>query len=148
VKLRHDPCGYELILLVENGGKATSFDCHRRFLPSNNPLRRNKNDFVHGEIETREPPHYLTSQQVWNKVKDIPKVEVVGGVASKPHGYGQTHNWTKKSIFWDLPYWKHNLLRHNLDVMHVEKNVFENIFNTVMNVKGKTKDNDKARKDI
>jgi hypothetical protein len=133
---------------LHNGGKATWFDCHRRFLPSNHPFRRNKNAFVHGEIETRDPPHYLTSQQVWNKVKDIPKVEVVGGVASKPHGYGQTHNWTKKSIFWDLPYWKHNLLRHNLDVMHVEKNVFENIFNTVMNVKGKTKDNDKARDDI
>nr|XP_012567360.1 uncharacterized protein LOC105851255 [Cicer arietinum] len=41
-----------------------------------------------------------------------------------------------------------NLLRHNLDVMHIEKNVFDNIFNTVMNIKGKTKDNEKARKDL
>jgi len=40
------------------------------------------------------------------------------------------------------------LLRHNLDVMHFEKNVFENIFNTVMDVKGKTKDNIKARLDV
>jgi hypothetical protein len=32
--------------------------------------------------------------------------------------------------------------------MHIEKNVFENIFNTVMNVKGKTEDNIKARLDI
>jgi len=32
--------------------------------------------------------------------------------------------------------------------MHIEKNVFENIFNTVMDVKGKTKDNIKARLDI
>jgi hypothetical protein len=45
-------------------------------------------------------------------------------------------------------YWKTNLLRHNLDVMHIEKNVFENIFNTVMDVKGKTKDNIKARLDV
>jgi hypothetical protein len=90
----------------------------------------------------------LTSQEVWDEVKDKPKVEIVGGVASKPPGYGVEHNWTKKSIFWDLPYWKDNLLRHNLDVMHVEKNVFEIFFNTVMNVKGKTKDNDKAREDI
>jgi hypothetical protein len=29
--------------------------------------------------------------------------------------------------------------------MHIEKNVFENIFNTIMDVKGKTKDNIKAR---
>jgi hypothetical protein len=32
--------------------------------------------------------------------------------------------------------------------MHIEKNVVENIFNTVMDVKGKTKDNIKARLDI
>ena len=49
----------------------------------------------------------------------------------------------KKSIFWDLSYWKDNLLR-----LHIEKNFFDNIFNTVMNVSGKTKDNDKARMDL
>jgi hypothetical protein len=32
--------------------------------------------------------------------------------------------------------------------MHIEKNVFENIFNTIMDVKGKTKDNIKARLDV
>ena len=32
--------------------------------------------------------------------------------------------------------------------MHIEKNVFENIFNTVMDVKGKIKDNIKSRLDI
>jgi hypothetical protein len=32
--------------------------------------------------------------------------------------------------------------------MHIEKNVFENIFNIVMDVKGKTKDNIKARLDV
>jgi len=32
--------------------------------------------------------------------------------------------------------------------MHIEKNVFENIFNIVIDVKGKTKDNIKARLDV
>jgi len=32
--------------------------------------------------------------------------------------------------------------------MHIEKNFFENIFNTVVNVIGKTKDNEKARRDL
>ena len=32
--------------------------------------------------------------------------------------------------------------------MHIEKNFFENIFNTIMNVTGKTKDNEKARRDL
>ena len=54
----------------------------------------------------------------------------------------------KKSIFWELPYWHTNLIRHNLDVMHIEKNVFDNIFNTVIDAKEKTKDNIKARKDL
>ncbi|OMO58327.1 Transposon, En/Spm-like protein [Corchorus capsularis] len=63
-------------------------------------------------------------------------------------GFGVTHNWVKKSIFWELGYWQTNLVRHNLDVMHVEKNVFDNVFNTVMDVKGKTKDNLKARMDL
>jgi len=63
-------------------------------------------------------------------------------------GFGLTHNWVKRSIFWELSYWKTNLLRHHLDIMHIEKNMFENIFNTVMDVKGKTKDNIKARLDV
>jgi hypothetical protein len=32
--------------------------------------------------------------------------------------------------------------------MHIEKNMFENIVNTIMDVKGKTKDNIKTRLDI
>jgi hypothetical protein len=32
--------------------------------------------------------------------------------------------------------------------MHIEKNMFENIFNIVIDVKGKTNDNIKARLDI
>ena len=32
--------------------------------------------------------------------------------------------------------------------MHIEKNVFDKIFNIVMDVKGKTKDNPKARRDL
>jgi len=32
--------------------------------------------------------------------------------------------------------------------VHIEKNVFENIFNTIMDMKGKTKDNIKVRMDI
>jgi len=70
-----------------------------------------------------------------------PSVKLVNGVVivfgfqsgkQKFPGFGFTHNWVKRSIFWELPYWKTNLLHHNLDVMHIEKNVFENIFNTVV----------------
>jgi hypothetical protein len=62
-------------------------------------------------------------------------------------GYGDTHNWQKRSIFWRLPYWSSNLIRHNLDVMHIEANNFGNVFNTIMDLE-KTKDNIKARLDL
>ena len=29
--------------------------------------------------------------------------------------------WKKRSIFFSLPYWENHMLRHNLDVMHIEK---------------------------
>ena len=39
-------------------------------------------------------------------------------------------------------------MRHNIDVMHVEKNVCENVVNTLLNIVGKTKDTEKARLDL
>ncbi|KAG8481745.1 hypothetical protein CXB51_026629 [Gossypium anomalum] len=56
--------------------------------------------------------------------------------------------WKKRSIFFELPYWEHNILRHNLDVMHIEKNVCENIIGTILNVDGKSKDNLQSRLDL
>ncbi|KAL0327830.1 UNVERIFIED_CONTAM: hypothetical protein Sangu_1861000 [Sesamum angustifolium] len=67
---------------------------------------------------------------------------------SLPDGYGSDHKWTKKNIFGDLLYWSTLLIRYNLDVMHIEKNVFDNRFNIVMDIKGKTKDNMKTCRDL
>nr|XP_023905102.1 uncharacterized protein LOC112016865 [Quercus suber] len=53
--------------------------------------------------------------------------------------------WKKRSIFFTLPYWKDHKLRHNLDVMHIEKNMMDNILGTVLNLKDWIKDNYKAR---
>ena len=38
--------------------------------------------------------------------------------------------------------------KHNLDVMYIEKNVFDNVFNTVMEVEGKMKDTSKSREKL
>ncbi|XP_062014790.1 uncharacterized protein LOC133731433 [Rosa rugosa] len=56
--------------------------------------------------------------------------------------------WKKKSMFFELPYWEALLLRHNLDMMHIEKNICESIIGTLLNMKGKTKDNLNSRKDL
>ena len=56
--------------------------------------------------------------------------------------------WKKKSIFFDFEYWKYLHVRHNLDVMHIEKNVCESIIGTLLNILGKTKDGLNCRLDL
>jgi len=125
------------------------FYCHRRFLPHNHMYRKNRKDFFVGRVEKDVAPPRVFGEELHDVVLEYG--DIVFGLQSgkqKFPGFGLIHNWVKRSIFWELPYWKTNLLRHNLDVMHIEKNMFENIFNTVMDVKGKTKDNIKARLDV
>jgi hypothetical protein len=54
----------------------------------------------------------------------------------------------KQSIFFQyLPYWLDLEVPHAIDVMHVQKNVFESLIATLMDT-GKSKDGLKARKDM
>ncbi|XP_018459050.2 uncharacterized protein LOC108829946 [Raphanus sativus] len=55
--------------------------------------------------------------------------------------------WKKRSIFFELPYWKDMHVCHNIDVMHVEKNVSDAILSILMQSL-KSKDGLKARKDL
>jgi hypothetical protein len=54
----------------------------------------------------------------------------------------------KRSIFWNLPYWKDLMVRHAIYVIHVEKNVCEALVGTVLDIPGKTKDTLNARIDL
>ncbi|KAI5343983.1 hypothetical protein L3X38_011860 [Prunus dulcis] len=51
-------------------------------------------------------------------------------------------------MLFELLYWSKLKLRHNLDVMHVEKNVFDTLVGTILDIEGKTKDTIKARLDL
>lgn len=58
-------------------------------------------------------------------------------------------DWLKKrSIFFKLEYWECNKLRHNLDMMHIEKNVCDNLIGTLLDISSKTKDDLNARLDL
>ena len=52
--------------------------------------------------------------------------------------------WKKRSIFFTLPYWEDHKLEHNLNVMHIEKYVINNMLSTLLNLKEQTKNNYKA----
>ena len=54
----------------------------------------------------------------------------------------------RNQFFFELPYWQYNTLRHNLDVMHIEKNICDNIIGTLLDIPGKTKDHANARFDL
>lgn len=132
---------------LHNGRKVCHFDCHRQFLPMSHPFRKNKKDFLKGKVEMDVPPRRRSGREILEMIMHIPRM-VDTGIAHQTSGYGDNHHWTKRSIFLDLPYWKDLLNPHNIDVMHTESNVFQNVFNTVMDIKGKTKDNVNARMDI
>jgi hypothetical protein len=54
--------------------------------------------------------------------------------------------WKKKSIFWDLEYWKFLEVRSAINVMHLTKNICVNILG-FLGVYEKVKDTTYARED-
>jgi hypothetical protein len=115
----------------------------------NHPYRFQSDKFLKGVIERLPPLPHPSGLEMLNEVFKYTEGHNGGSSYNdKIPGFGVKHNWVKKSIFWELPYWHTNLIRHNLDVMHIEKNVFDNIFYTVMDCPNRSKDNLKARLDI
>jgi ssDNA-binding Zn-finger/Zn-ribbon topoisomerase 1 len=121
---------------LKHGGKFC-YMCHRRWLAPDHKWRLNSKDFD-GTRESRGPPKIHDGIQISRQIDEIREDGLENG--AEP--------WKKKSIFFDLPYWEYNVLRHNLDVMHIEKNVCDNIIGTLLNQEGKSKDNYKARADL
>ncbi|XP_058006773.1 uncharacterized protein LOC110657485 [Hevea brasiliensis] len=133
---------------LANGGKQCYMG-HRRYLPLNHKWR-NDNKSFNGTRERGLPPKPLSGDDILDQVKNLEGVILTKAPHMKKaisHD-GRGDNWNKKCIFFDLPYWRTLLLRHNLDVMHIEKNICDNILGTIMNIKGKTKDSIKTRLDL
>ncbi|CAL9012150.1 unnamed protein product [Prunus brigantina] len=114
---------------LKNGHKICYIG-HRKWLPINHPYRRHRAAF-NGKPEYGTPPEPLTGEEVLHMVEDGDKV-----------------CWKKKSIFFDLEYWKYLPVRHALDVMHIEKNVCDSIIGTLLEIPGKNKDEIVARLDL
>ena len=84
-------------------------------------------------------PRHRCGKMVFEIVKDIKVVFGKGpGSRSVQSGDGRAPMW-KKSIFWDLLYWKVLEVRHAIDVMHLTKNLCVNLLG-FLGVYGKPKD--------
>ncbi|KAM6554842.1 hypothetical protein CsatB_015604 [Cannabis sativa] len=126
----------------------TSYVGHRRFFPSNHAMRRDTR--FDGKVERRPPPRRFTCEEILSQVNNLePQIlghhENFGGV--KRRRFAETCNWRKKSIFYELEYWSTNILKHNIDVMHVEKNVCDSLLGTILD-NDKSKDTTNARHDL
>ncbi|XP_055960661.1 uncharacterized protein LOC126668629 [Mercurialis annua] len=95
---------------LKGSRKQSWFDCHRKFLPRGHMYRRNTTDFRKGKSVNKEFGQPKTGEELLAEVDRLGfmKAYEIGAEtnnAAKSTDYG----WNKKSIFWDLPYWKTEL---------------------------------------
>ncbi|XP_074325524.1 uncharacterized protein LOC141663604 [Apium graveolens] len=144
-------CNYETSFMYLKHSRKMCYMDHRRFLHPEHPWRLDKRKF-NGQIELRGCPEVLTGTDIEELLAGF--VNHFGGKKLEKKRKRQKNKiksnspFKKKSIFFDLPYWKHNISRHNLDVMHIEKNVCDKVLGTLLNIAGKTKDHIAARLDL
>ena len=125
---------------------------HRQFLLTDHRFRRDKRSFD-GNEEHRAALKQLSAEDVLHQLHGME--HIILGKASKNKMLAKRkrehaqleHNWKKKSIFFQLPYWKTLILRYNLDAMHIEKNICYSIIGTLLSIDGKSKDNMNNRLD-
>ena len=81
-------------------------------MPLNHRYKKNRKDFFVGRVEKDVASLHLSGEELHDVVSDYG--DIVFGLQSgkqKFPSFGLTHNWVKRSIFFELPYWKTNLLR-------------------------------------
>ncbi|GKE27599.1 zinc finger, PHD-type containing protein [Tanacetum coccineum] len=127
----------------------TAYVGHKRFLKKPHKWRSLRE--FNGQTDNRDPPKEFGHDEILAQLDRLPT-----RLTGKHPSYGDVKikcnvlvelNWTKWSIFYELEYWSFLTLRHNLDIMHIEKNVLEAILNTLL-MNDKSKGTAKARQDL
>jgi hypothetical protein len=70
------------------GGKISSFDCHRCFLPLNHEFRLHSDTFKKGNIILEEPPMRLNGSEIDDMLDNLILNKEGNGFV----GYGNDHN--------------------------------------------------------
>src|SRR5262249_7218687 len=82
---------------------------HRRFLPASHSFHRNRIAFD-GKVKHRVVPTPLTSDEALMQLQALGEVTFRKSQKRKRDRPTNAYNWRKKSIFFQLPYWKTLLL--------------------------------------
>ena len=90
------------------------------------------NQYFDGKFNRRPPPKKLSGAKILEQFEVIENIQFEKTLSTRKRKRIEAElNWTKRSIFFKLPYWKQLLLHHNLDVMHIEKNIYDNIIGII-----------------
>ena len=109
-------------IYLEKCKKVVYLGC-RQFIRANHPVIKKDKHFK-DETDHRKKPNLPDGDAIFGMVKDI---EVIfgkgpgGQSVTKDVATGHAPMWKKKSIFWELPYWKVLEVRSSIDVMHVTR---------------------------
>jgi hypothetical protein len=103
-------------------------------------------------VEKDSAPKWYTGKLLFEMVKNIQIVFGKGTIKEQKRKKTPTSTdmpfKTQSIFFMYLPYWKDLETCHNINLMHVTKNVFNNIIGTLMDILRKTKDRVKSRNDL
>ena len=104
------------------------------------------------ELESTAPLDNSKGKRVFNLVRNLKFVfgkKTTGGKPRKNVTATPGATFKKKSIFFEyFSYWPELDVRHAIDGMHVQKNVFESLIGTLLDMKTKTKEGLNSRKDM
>ncbi|XP_019178174.1 PREDICTED: uncharacterized protein LOC109173401 [Ipomoea nil] len=134
-------CGENTYAKRLKHSKKMTFTRHRRFLCKTHPYRRQKKAFD-GKKEFDLAPKPLSGYDVLKTVEGINCCWEKNSGKLNAKRKNSESCWKKKSIFFELEYWKHLHVWYVLDVMHIEKNVCESIIGILLDIPGKTKGGD------
>ena len=119
---------------------------HRAYLPMEHRWRHSR--LHNGLSEKRKRSLELQVGKIQEQLDKMPNIILGKHPSNKKRQLIGEPNWSKLSILNKLPYWKNKKLKHNIDVMHVEKNISESTYGTLLGIEGRNKDTDKARIDL
>ncbi|CAA7034547.1 unnamed protein product [Microthlaspi erraticum] len=168
-------CGKNIDCMWLKFSRKHVYMCHRKRLPPTHSFRGKKSWFD-GKVELGRKGRILSGREICQNLRNFKnefgnlkrsgrkrKKPVCTSVGSEVEDLSSESEeeeeeelqvdveellrWKKKSIFFKLPYWEELPVRHNLDVMHIERNVAASIVSTLLHC-GKSKDGLQARKDL
>ena len=119
---------------------------HRAYLSMEHHWRHSR--LHNGLSEKRKRSLELPMGKVQKQLDRMPNIIVGKHLSNKKRQLIGEPNWSKISILYKFPYWKNKKFNHNIDVMHVKKNISESTYGTLLGIEGKNKATNKVRIDL